>query len=457
MTSSGNNANSRPLAILSAPGSRGDVNPMIAIGRALSRRRIDVVISLAEPYAPLAEAAGLTPQSLISQQRFDQLLDVPEVWKPVSGIRAILRDAAGEFLRPHFELISRLKRPGRTVLVSHPLDFASRIQRDLDPVTPLVDIFLAPAMIRSPEAPPRLSPWWFEPRWPAWLVRAEYWLADHIVLDRDLGSNINRLRREYGLAPQRRIMDRWWLSPDMILGMYPHWFSETAPPCLGSWHTCGFPLTVNDVPNELSRVHAGNSVRTDGPDTFDAPYAHRGVDQRPVFFTPGTAHRHAAQFFADAVEACCALQRPAILATTHAAQLPTKLPRSIQAVGYVPLERVLPQCSAIVHHGGIGTTAQAIAAACPQLILPMAFDQFDNADRVVKLGLGGRLLRPNVRRLQQLLTQILNDPQLQLCCDRAAKRIVGPDGAEVAADHIASILAAKSTSPPRSDTLAGQV
>ena len=46
-------------AILSAPGSRGDVNPMIAIGRNLKRLGYDVVISVAAPYAQLAEEAGL--------------------------------------------------------------------------------------------------------------------------------------------------------------------------------------------------------------------------------------------------------------------------------------------------------------------------------------------------------------------------------------------------------------
>jgi UDP:flavonoid glycosyltransferase YjiC (YdhE family) len=46
-----------------------------------------------------------------------------------------------------------------------------------------------------------------------------------------------------------------------------------------------------------------------------------------------------------------------------------------------------------VHHGGIGSTAQAIAAGIPQLVVPMAHDQFDNAERVARLGLGRFLLR----------------------------------------------------------------
>lgn len=418
MKSSGDPA-SRPLAILSAPGSRGDVNPMIAIGCALRRRGWDAVISLAEPYAAAAAAAGLAPQSLISQQRFDQLLAVPSVWKPVSGVRAILQEVACEFLRPHFDLITRLKRPGRTVLVSHPLDFASRIHRDLDPDTPLVDVFLSPAMIRSSTAPPRLSPWRFEPRRPAWLVNTAYWLTDHLLLDRFLAGSINRLRRDQGLTPVRRIMDRWWLSPDLILGLYPDWFGDAVPATAGRWQTCGFPLTNSEPPARLEQ------------------------QRQRIFFTPGTAHRHAQQFFAMAVEASEALGRPAILATSHAAQIPANLPPAIQTVGYVPLDQVLPQCAAIVHHGGIGTTAQAIAAACPQLILPMAFDQFHNAEQIVRLGLGSQLLRPTAKRLSTALAEILDDPQRMQPCLQAAERVAGSDGAEVVAQRIAEILGAK--------------
>jgi rhamnosyltransferase subunit B len=55
---------------------------------------------------------------------------------------------------------------------------------------------------------------------------------------------------------------------------------------------------------------------------------------------------------------------------------------------------LLPQVAALVHHGGIGTTAAALAAGIPQLIAPFAFDQFDNAARTVRLGVGQSSARP---------------------------------------------------------------
>ena len=53
---------------------------------------------------------------------------------------------------------------------------------------------------------------------------------------------------------------------------------------------------------------------------------------------------------------------------------------------------MLPRARALVHHGGIGTTAQALAAGVPQLIMPLGFDQFDNAARCRTLGVSTALV-----------------------------------------------------------------
>ena len=54
--------------------------------------------------------------------------------------------------------------------------------------------------------------------------------------------------------------------------------------------------------------------------------------------------------------------------------------------GFVPLSRLLLHTTAIVHHGGIGTCAQGLAAGVPHLVRPMSFDQFDNSRRLMRLG-----------------------------------------------------------------------
>jgi UDP:flavonoid glycosyltransferase YjiC (YdhE family) len=102
--------------------------------------------------------------------------------------------------------------------------------------------------------------------------------------------------------------------------------------------------------------------------------------------------KHADQFFSDSIEACRLLGQRGILLTQHPEQLPAELPKGIQHFAYLPFSEVLPRALALVHHGGIGTTAHAIAAGIPQVIRPMAHDQPDTAARVEKLGIGASLV-----------------------------------------------------------------
>ena len=94
---------------------------------------------------------------------------------------------------------------------------------------------------------------------------------------------------------------------------------------------------------------------------------------------------------------------------------------------YVPLRALLPRCAALVHHGGIGTTAEALRAGVPQVIVPLAYDQFDNAARVD--GARGRRARsraaPRARaraRWRAALRRLLASDAIRAGCARAAAR-----------------------------------
>jgi UDP:flavonoid glycosyltransferase YjiC (YdhE family) len=62
------------------------------------------------------------------------------------------------------------------------------------------------------------------------------------------------------------------------------------------------------------------------------------------------------------------------------------------AVEWASYPGLFSHAAALVHQGGVGTTAQALRAGVPQLVVPFAHDQFDNAERVRRLGCG-RILR----------------------------------------------------------------
>jgi UDP:flavonoid glycosyltransferase YjiC (YdhE family) len=75
----------------------------------------------------------------------------------------------------------------------------------------------------------------------------------------------------------------------------------------------------------------------------------------------------------------------------------TDLPDGIQLVGSVSHPRLFPRMAAVVHHGGAGTTANALRAGVPQVVVPHVLDQHWWAERVRRLGVGPPA--PTMRRL----------------------------------------------------------
>lgn len=65
-----------------------------------------------------------------------------------------------------------------------------------------------------------------------------------------------------------------------------------------------------------------------------------------------------------------------------------ELSRYAHRIGRIPMAQVLPSCDLLVSHGGQGSVLAALAAGCPQLLLPQFDDQFDNADMVERAGAG---------------------------------------------------------------------
>lgn len=422
------------LAVLSGFGSRGDVNPMLAIATSLRELGFDCVLSVGAPYRSLVEAAGVTAETLLSEEEFEAFLQTPRLWTEW-GIKVILQKVLPRCLEPQWQVIERHYQPGRTVLVAHPLDLASRVFRDLHPQVPLASVHLAPSTLRTPAEPPRMSSRSWEPRGPQWLMRSLYWLADQSILNWTVTRPLNRFRRQQQLPAVSRPLNAWWYSPDRVLAMFPEWFSPRPSTLLPQTRCVGFPLDDGPVDEEQQR-------------RFDILFDQiRRMDRPPVVFTAGTAHRQASRFFEMAAKVACSLSATAILLSPQPDQIEGPLPDHVLASGYVPLHLLLPHVAAMVHHGGVGTTSAAMAAGCPQLVIPRAFDQFDNAARVVKLGCGlqqnGRTL--NESRLGAPLQRLLAEDTFKINATALAAQ-VEPGAADRAAASIAELLPLASVS-----------
>jgi UDP:flavonoid glycosyltransferase YjiC (YdhE family) len=159
----------------------------------------------------------------------------------------------------------------------------------------------------------------------------------------------------------------------------------------------------------------------------------------PIVFTLGSASIFDdGSFRLKSIMAASLLGRRAVLLGSVPGH---KFPNNSQvmSVEYAPHDAVLSRASAIVHHGGIGTTAAAMRAGCPMLMLPgYCWDQPENAARAAGLGVARMLTlyEYNALSASTELAHLLNDPSY---AEKAAelKRILqAENGVSSACDEI---------------------
>lgn len=389
--------------LLCTIGSAGDVYPFISLGQGLRKRGYRVTLITSQFFQTQARDAGLEFLGLGNAEDYLSIIQNPDLWDPGKGFEVFAKSVLLPIIEPVYKIISGFD-PSKTVLAAQAQVFGAHIAHEKLGF-PFITIHLQPAAFRSVHEFP-LLPAWMPP-----LVRQGLFnLLDAFVLDKLFAPEINRFRQSLSLPPVKKIFDTWTHSPQKNLGLFPDWFARPQP----DW-----PPQTQLTSFIYYDRHSGHERLPEGLENFlDAGDA-------PIIFTPGTAMKHATQFFADCIQACQILGRRGILLTQHPEQLPDELPQNIQHFAYLPFSTILPRAVALVHHGGIGTVAQAIAAGLPQVIRPMAHDQPDNAARVAGLGIGAALSpkKFNAASLAEKLNTVITSPQVLDQCKAYAQKI----------------------------------
>ncbi len=412
-------------AILVALGSSGDVHPFIGIGRELRRRGIRVTLVAAGWFCEVAEKAGLEFVDPLPELDFVASIEDERIWDPLRGTPVILDLFVRPLLEPVYRVIERALAADAaageaTVVVASSLAFGARVAEERLGVA-LVTVHLAPMLFRSLDDPPRV-PGVFVHRGPHWFRKLQWSLADRLLIDPFIGRWLNPFRASLGLPPARGLLRDWIHSPLRTLGLFPAWFAAPQPEWPRQVRLTGFPLYSEE----------GVS------DADDQMKAWLEEGSPPILFTPGSAHLHGHEFFAAAAAACQRLGRRGLLLTRFPDQIPQALPDGVRHAAFVPFRWLVPRSAALVHHGGIGTLSQGLAGGVPQILMPMGFDQFDNAARIERLGVGLSLARKAFRgpALAGLLGKLLADQSVADRCRAVADRFAGADGIAAAADEV---------------------
>jgi len=388
---------------------------MVGLGAAMRSRGHRVFIIANPHFRPVVESAQLELLPIGTEVEYDCLAHHPDLWHSWRGPKLVLRTCMAGYLRELYALIARNCVVGETVLGAHPLDLASRIFQEQHQL-PMASIHYAPIGLRSMRESPRMFHMWLGENVPDWLKRLQYWAGDRGLVDRWLGREVNGFRAELGLRPIKRILQQWYYSSQQIIGLFPAWYATPQPDWPVPTALAGFPLWDHAVPAE--------AASQDLPEEL-IRFLEEG--EAPLVFSPGSAMTEGHDFFAAAVEACRFLERRGILLSRYPAHLPAALPPEVRAFGFVPFSRLLPRAAALVHHGGIGSSSQGLASGLPHLVMPMAYDQLDNAARLERLGVGATLRRRQFRgpAVARRLEQLLSSPRTHQRCAHWARQCDG--------------------------------
>jgi rhamnosyltransferase subunit B len=411
-------------------GSLGDLHPFIAIALGLVSRGHEAIIATSAYYREKIEALGIGFRPVrpdLPDMDADPDL-IRRIMDRRTGSEFIIREIIMSALRDSYE-DTLAAADGADLLVSHTLSYSTRLVAEKKGL-PWASIALQPIMFFSVYDPPVIAP--------APLLaklrclgpgfhRLLFWLARRKV--RTWGEPLYRLRTELGLPSlKENLFFEGQHSPLLVLVL----FSKTLADRQLDWPRqaviTGFPFYDQDgaagIPAELTRF-------------LDA-------GPPPLVFTLGSsAVGDAGTFYEHSAAAAQRLGRRAVLLVGHNPrnQL-TSLPDGVVAFPYAPYSELLPRACAIVHQGGIGTTAQAMRSGRPMLVMPYAHDQPDNAYRVTRLGIGRTIARHRytATRATTELRRLLDDSQYHQRAQQVAEQIRREDGVAAACEAITALL-----------------
>jgi rhamnosyltransferase subunit B len=358
--------------LIATLGSAGDVHPMLAIAQSLLLRGHQVELLSHSVFGALARQLGVGFHPIGTADQYAAALAHPKLWHPIDGLGVMWRGIIKPAMVPVYERIRDVAHEEKIVLLASPIVFGARLAQERLGI-PLVTAYTAATMVRSVQDPLTIAQWRVPPRTPRWARRAAWMTLDRFKLEPMARPALDAARSELGLRPaEGSIFGAWMHSPDAGVTLFPDWFAMRASDWPAQIEQAGFPLFDGD--------------RQD----FAEPELQAFLDQGapPVVFAPGTAAVDTQAFFTSAVSACEALGLRGVLLSNGTSQVPGTLPGSVHVARYAPFSWLLPKACALVHHGGIGSCAQAMQAGIPQVTVPRGYDQFDNTSRIERLGIG---------------------------------------------------------------------
>jgi sterol 3beta-glucosyltransferase len=414
-----------------AAGSRGDVQPYVALGRGLRAAGHEVTVATHETFREFVTAHGLGFATLAGDPR--AMVAAADRWIASGRNRDIL------------PVVGDLFRRVRPVLDAWLSDFW-RVAQGSD------------VLVYSPVATPAWSvaerlgvpgiAAYLQP-----LHRTRHFAAAGVPSTANLGSVFNvathMLTQQSMWLPIRRQINAWrrdalGLPAAREPGPLGQTREAASLPVLYAFSA----LVVPKPPDWNASIRlTGYWVLPPDPAWRPPPAldAFLGAGPPPVYIGFGSmTPTRADRLTAIAVDALAAAGQRGVLLGGWGAFGEGDLPSTVIAVRDVPHEWLLPRMRAIVHHGGAGTTGAALRAGVPSIVVPLGFDQPFWGRRVYALGVGPRPIsrrRLTASWLAQAIQTATTDGAMRARAADLGTALRAEHGVEVAVAEIEAIVA----------------
>ena len=418
----------RARIILTTLGSSGDVHPYVGLAGGLAERGFEPVVATSEYYRGPVERAGIRFHATRPDIDPTDAALVARIMDPVRGSEFIVRELAMAHLRESFHDLSAAA-DGADAIVSHPLTFAARLVAEsrglawISSVLAPMSFFSAHDLPVFAAAPAAHAARHLGPGASRSIIRMAKLAARH------WGDPVRALRAELGLPAAEDPVFDGQHSPELVLAMFSNVLATAQP----------------DWP--AATCITGNIFYDGASDSAPTGELARFLDAgpAPLVFTLGTSAVGAAgKFYEESAAASRELGMRAVLLVGSDLRNRIAAPPSAEVLqcAYAPYSTLFPRAAAIVHQGGIGTTAQALRAGKPTLIVPYAHDQPDNAFRAESLGVSKTLYPRQYRsgRVATALRALLDDAATMRNAADVAARVRAEDGVAAACAEIERVV-----------------
>lgn len=408
-------------------GTRGDVQPFVALGARLQRHGHRATIVTHEDYRALVEGAGLALRSAFDPMR--ELLQTPDGQRWVESSDNVLE--YGKALKALFgHRVDPWARHALAaladadVVVSHPFAGGAMLaahKRDV----PLVVLSPYPSLGSRRIAMAPSGEW---PIVGPWINRMGWRLFERIVW-KTFGAPIHALREEFGLP---KLAGNIWDDLRERRTPYLHCYSESLLPRPDDWpafaEVTGW--CTLDAPSKWSPPSELKQFLDCGEAVYIGFGSMTGMDQSVLArITLGAIRRAGLR---------------AVIGGGWGSLSSIETGNDVLYVDDVPHDWLFPRMRAVIHHGGAGTVAAGLRAGKPTLVVPFFGDQPLWGRRVHQLGIGPPPLfkrRLTEERLAQAMTALCSDTSFAERAAALGDQLRREDGTERTAARLLSVIA----------------